>query len=355
MKKKEERVEERVEGNNSEALLEVLKKKYAKSNFSTASSIKSLDRFRSGIAGIDCLLGGGWPVGRVVELAGKESAGKSAISIRACLEEVEGGYTALYQDLEQTVTREYLEYMGVSGELGRRFICNVPTYGEEAVDIGLVAAADEGVRLIVTDSVPFMMPKTVLEKLEDDSAYNPSAMSQAAMFNRLKQNIVSGLTYSNSCWLFINQIRDNTNTMYGGVHAPGGHTLAHLYSIRLHITHTTIEAEKPGLIKSHIKSIKNKTFTPGLATEIPIYKGRVQLGQSLLIEGVKVGVIVKGGSWYSVENEFREESGIELSKLGQGEERAGRAIEESVGSYKVLYEEVLRRHIEKHSLKLGGD
>jgi len=224
MKKKEEKTEESI----SIGLLDILKNKYAKSNFSTANSIQSLQRFRSGIAGIDCLLGGGWPVGRVVELAGKESAGKSAISIRACLHEVENKYTALYQDLEQTVTREYLEYMGVSGEVAERFICNVPTYGEEAVDIGLVAAADETVRLIVTDSVPFMMPKTVLDKLGDDSAYNPSAMSQAAMFNRLKQNIVSGLTYSNSCWLFINQIRDNTNSVYGGVHSPGGHTLAHL-------------------------------------------------------------------------------------------------------------------------------
>lgn len=347
MKKKEE--------SSSEGLLNLLKSKYAKSNFSTANSIQSLERFSSGVVGIDCLLGGGWPVGRVVELAGKESAGKSAISLKACISEIESGYMALYQDLEQTVTKEYLEYMGVKGEAARRFICNVPTYGEEAVDIGLAAAADEGVRLIVTDSVPFMMPKTVLDKLEDDSAYNPSAMSQAAMFNRLKQNIVTGLTYSNSCWLFINQIRDNTNSIYGGVHSPGGHTLAHLYSIRMQITHTSLDADKPGLIKSHIKTTKNKTFTPGLNTEIPIYKGKVQVGQSLVIEGVKVGLVVKSGSWYSIENEFRERSGLELSKLGQGEEKAGKAVEEDLKAYGVLYQEIMKRHIDKYCLKLGGD
>jgi len=352
MKRKEEQI---VEETSSEMLLNILKKKYVKSNFSTANSIQTLERFSSGIAGIDCLLGGGWPQGRVVELAGKESAGKSAISIKSCLSEAEGGYTALYQDLEQTVTKEYLEYMGLKGNVATRFICNVPTYGEEAVDIGLAAAADESVRLIVTDSVPFIMPKTVLDKLEDDSSYNPSAMSQAAMFNRLKQNIVSSLSSSNSCWLFINQIRDNTNSIYGGVHSPGGHTLAHLYSIRMHITHTSLDADKPGLIKSHIKTIKNKTFTPGLSTEIPIYKGRVQVSHSLLIEALKVGLVMKAGSWYSLEDEFREKNKLQLSKLGQGEERASMSIEQSPDTYKLLYAEVLKRHIDKYSLKPGGD
>jgi recombination protein RecA len=332
------------------SLFEIMQKKHGDCAVVMGNNIPPIYRFSTGIAGLDVVTGGGWPKGRLVELAGKESMGKSAIMLMSCKHEVNQGYQAVYQDLEETLAKDHLINLESrnlqlfdGNNLGENLLVCKPVYGEDCVDVALTAA-NSGCRLIVTDSLPFMDPKAVVDKTQDDSNYNGPAMAQAAMFKRLKGKIVSGLTATDACWVLVNQVRDNIKSPHGGLDTPGGHTIKHLFSIEMMITQAIKENDKPGMIKSHLKVIKNKTFTPHLTTEIPIYKGVVQLGQSLVIEAVKVGLMQKAGSWMKFNEAYAGELGVEKINAGQGEEKAGEFLDSNPELYARIYKDVLTKN-----------
>lgn len=332
-----------------DTLFEKLSKKYG-NVFKKGSEIPLIERISTGIAGLDVLTGGGWPKGRLVEIAGKESMGKTAIMLQACKHEIAQGYKTVFEDLERTLAKDHLDNLEVThndlieaNRLAENLVVAYPNYGEEALDIALSAAA-EGVRLIVIDSLPLMIPKTVADKIDDDSEYNAPAMAQAAMFNRLKGKLINGIELSQSCLVFINQVRDKQNSPMGGVQTPGGHTIKHAFSIEIMITHAVKDTSKDGIIKSHLKTAKNKTHTAYLTTEIPINKGVVQLGQSLVIEAVKVGLMQKAGSWMKFNETYANQLGVEKINVGQGEEKAGEFLDSNPELYDRIYKDVLTKN-----------
>lgn len=337
-----------VEEDNS-TLFDKLSKKHG-TMFKKGSEIPLIERISTGIAGLDVLTGGGWPKGRLVEIAGMESMGKSAMMLQACKHEISLGYEPVFQDLERTLAKDHLDNLEVTNSylieangLAENLVVAYPNYGEEAIDIAL-SAAEMGSRLIVIDSLPLMIPKTVTDKIEDDSEYNAPAMALAGMFNRLKGKLINGIENSSACLVFINQVRDKVNSTFGGVHTPGGHTIKHAFSIEIMITHAIKDNDKPGVIKSHLKTIKNKTHTALLTTEIPINKGVVQLGQSLVIEAVKVGLINKAGAWFKFKEDYAKELGVESVNVGNGEEKAGKFLDSNPELYARIYKDVLTKN-----------
>jgi recombination protein RecA len=342
-------------------LYEKLKKRYGE-GVKKGSQIPLIERFSTGIAGLDVITGGGWPIGRICEIAGKESTGKTAIMLQCCKTEIEVGQEPLFVDLEGTLAKQHLSSLGgtvldleeTKDVLGveeiveaiglmNKLVIAYPSYGEEAIELAL-AGASEGARLTVIDSLPLMEPKVVMDKLQNDLGYKPPAMSISAMFNNLKSVIKTGLEAANATMVLINQVRDNVNSVYGGTHTPGGHAIKHLYSIQVQITHSTKDPDRPGVTRSHLKVEKNKTWTPYLTTEIPIVNGVVQLGQSLIFEAAKVSLVDKKGSWYKLNSEFAKEQALEVETIGQGEAGAGASLEEQKDLYKLLYKEVLKRN-----------
>jgi recombination protein RecA len=286
----------------SAELLKMLQKKY-KTGVYSHDSIPKLERVSSGVATLDRVLGGGLPLGRIIELFGPESVGKSSVCLAMAQAAVERGDSVLYQDLEKTVTSESLSMYGLDND---QFVITRPVYGEMAIDQA-VEAAELGCKLIIIDTVAMLLPKSVQDKFDNDSEARDVA-GPAGMINRLKNKITDHIEHNQAVLVFINQIRDNLNSPHGGVSTPGGHALKHMASIRVRLTHAVRSQNVAGRIMAQVKIEKNKTYTPGLQCEIPIVNGLVQRTESLVLTCVELGLIKKAGSWYN--------SAIDLAPFG---------------------------------------
>ena len=321
-----------------------------------AGAIPLTERIPTGIAGLDVVTGGGWPRGRVIEVFGPESMGKTAMMLQCCKQEIQAGNEPLFVDLERTLTLNHIDNQEKHSEriqkkeeaikaygLSENLTVGYPIYGEETIDL-VLKAVELGSTLQVVDSLALMFPKKVLDEIENNSEYNHPAMAIAAMFNRLSGKLLRGVEIAGSCVVFINQIRDKVNSMHGGTHTPGGHAVHHLFSVRVELTHSIKDKDKPGLIRTHIKVAKNKTHTAWLTTEIPILNGVVQLGRSLVFEAVKVGIIEKKGAWYKFSQEYLTLNNIEKENVGNGEEKAGEFLEANQELYSLVYKDVLLKN-----------
>lgn len=314
-------------------LLKLLQAKY-KTGLYTHDTIPSLERVSTGISTLDASLGGGLPLGRIIEIFGPESAGKSSICLTIAREAVRREETVLYVDLEKTISAESLEMYDLQTE---NFVVARPNYGEQAIDLAIDAAV-AGCQLIIVDTVAMLLPKSVQDKFESDSEARDVA-GPAAMINRLKNKITDHIEYNKSVLVFVNQIRDNLSNMHGGISTPGGHALKHMCSIRIRITHAVKKQDQPGRITSQVKIEKNKTFTPGLGCEIPIDSGLVQCTEALILAAVDLGLITKKGAWLYLD----PRSGIDLedSKLGQGITKASYFLDEHPNIKETLQNKVV--------------
>lgn len=298
-------------------LLAHLTKTY-KTNVYSHATLPRLKLVSTGLATLDLALGGGLALGRVAELFGPESVGKSTICLSMCRAALARGETALYIDLEKTVTQEAIRAHGLDDE---RFVVTRPTYGEQAVD-QIVDAIKLGAKLVVLDTVAMLMPKSVYEKIDADSEAR-DVSSTAGFLNRVKNKITDQVEFNQAAVVFVNQVRDNLNSQFGGVSTPGGHAIKHMYSQRIKITHAKKDERTPGRIVSQIKIEKNKCGTPYLGCEVPIVDGVAQRAECLILAGTQLGLVTKAGSWYY----FQPPDGSDKQKLGLGLVEAGNTLE----------------------------
>lgn len=310
---------------------EFLKKKY-KEAAKTGHEIPRIQRISSGIFGIDHLLGGGLPLGRIGEIFGIESGGKSTISLMMCRAVQRQGYDTALIDLERTLDEDLFKKVGVDPD---RFYHLWPQYGEEAIDMAL-DAAEGGAKLIIIDSLAMLSPKSSEEKIDKDSEARDFS-GLAGMLNRLKSKITKTIEKTQATLVFINQIRDKVNSMHGGIQAPGGHARSHMCSYRLQITHATKDNAKPGIITTHLTAIKNKTATPGISTSLVIERGVVDTAASLIEGAVTAGVLEKSGSWIKYGPELVQELGVTNPNMAQGAVKAGKLLLENPALYKTIY------------------
>lgn len=313
---------------NLEALLKEKYKTAAKSGH----DIPTISRISTGMLTLDMVLGGGLAQGRVLELFGIESGGKSCIALMMCKSFQEQGHETVLIDLERTLSKDLFDRVGVDPSM---FMHLNPNYGEEAIDMAL-DAAEAGAKLIIIDSLACLEPKAVQMKMEKDSEAQSMA-GLAALMNRLKGKITNGIENSRACLVFTNQIRDKMNSPYGGVQSPGGHAVRHMCSTRIQITHATKDPNKPGIITTHLVGLKNKTFTPGLTCSLVIENGIVNRAASLVEGATEAKLLVKSGSWIKYSEALGAELELEKLNIAQGAAKTGEVISENPALYKKLY------------------
>lgn len=294
-----------------QSVLDGLNKTYGTN---TVNKVKDLDnleveRFSSGSLQLDIALGGGFPRGRIIEVFGPESSGKTTITLHAIAEVQREGGTAAFIDAEQALDVSYAEALGIDVD---ELVLSQPDNGEQALEIADALARSGEVDLIIVDSVAALTPKSELEGEMGDAAVGKQAKLMAQAMRKL-----TPACKQNDCTIiFINQIRMKIGVMFGNPETtPGGNALKFACSVRLDVRKGS--AIKSGDVvvanKTKIKVIKNKVGVPHKVAQTQIVYGRGIVKESEILDlAVDFDIVDKKGSWYK----YGE------TKVGQGESNA---------------------------------
>jgi recombination protein RecA len=271
---------------------------------------QSVSVIPTGSISLDAALGvGGFPRGRVIEIFGPESSGKTTIALQVIAEAQAAGGTAAFVDAEHALDPAYARKLGVDID---NLLVSQPDYGEQALEITSALVSSGAIDVVVLDSVAALVPKAELEGEMGDSFMGLHArlMSQAL------RKITGAVSRANACMVFINQVREKIGVMFGNPETTtGGRALKFYSSVRIEVRR--ISALKDGDTvtgnRTRIKVVKNKVASPFREAEVDILYGEgVSREGDLLDLGVEQVIVEKSGSWFSFAGE----------RLGQGRETA---------------------------------
>jgi recombination protein RecA len=277
------------------------------------SMTRGISTIKTGALSLDLALGiGGVPRGRVVEIYGPESSGKSTLATHIVANCQKGGGVAAYIDAEHALDPSYAQKIGVNLD---DLMISQPDCGEDALNIAEMLARSNAVDLIIIDSVAALVPKSELEGEIGDSHVG----LQARMMSQALRKLTATLSRSNTCAVFINQIREKIGVMFGNPETTtGGRALKFYSSVRLDIRRVdSIKGPEDVVIGNRVKVkvVKNKMAPPFRIAEFDILfnEGISRMG-SIIDLGVEYGIVDKKGAWYSY-NEQRLGQGKEATRL----------------------------------------
>lgn len=290
--------------------IDAINKKFGKGSVANfEENIPDVEFIRSGSLGLDQALGGGYPKGRIIEIYGPESSGKSTLALHAIAEAHKAGGVVAYIDSEHAFDPKYAESLGV--DLSKEaFLFSQPSSGEEALEIAEMLIKTGKLDIVVIDSVAALTPKAELEGEMGDSKMG----LQARLMSQALRKITGSVSKTDTLVIFINQLREKIGVMFGNPETTtGGNALKFYASQRLDIRKVTINKDGEESISNtvKVKVIKNKVAPPFRTAIFNLVYGHgIDRIAEIITLGVDLGVIQKSGSWYSYDG----------SKLGQGAE-----------------------------------
>ncbi len=269
-----------------------------------------IETIPSGSLGLDIALGtGGLPRGRVVEIYGPESSGKTTLALHAIAEAQKRGGTCAFVDAEHALDPTYARKLGVNID---DLLISQPDAGEQALEIADTLVRSGAVDILVIDSVAALVPRAEL----DGEMGDVQPGSQARLMSQALRKLTASISRSNTMVVFINQIRMKIGVMYGSPETTsGGNALKFYASVRLDIRRIGAIKERDEVIgnQTRVKVVKNKLAPPFKQVEFDIMYGEgISKNGELIDLGVKAGVVEKSGAWFSYDSQ----------RIGQGRENA---------------------------------
>lgn len=310
--------------------IKIIQKQYGKGSIMKLGdrALTNVDTISSGSLLLDVALGvGGYPRGRVVEIYGPESSGKTTVALHAVAEAQKNGGRAAFIDAEHAIDPAYAKKLGVNVD---ELILSQPDSGEQALEIVEILVKSQAIDLIVVDSVAALVPQVELDGEMSDAQVG----AQARLMSKALRKITALLNKSVCTIIFINQLREKVGVIYGNPEVtPGGRALKFYSTIRLDVRRG--EAIKQGseivgnVVK--LKVVKNKVAPPFKVANVDLMYGLgISLEGEVIDLAAELEVIGKSGSWYDYNGE----------RLGQGKENVKKYFKENETIYKEVEQKV---------------
>ena len=303
-----------------EQVLSDIEKQFGKGSIMKLGDNKHLkvDVCSSGCLSLDIALGvGGYPRGRIIEIYGPESSGKTTFALQAIAEHQKAGGRAAFIDAEHALDPVYAERLGVDID---ELLLSQPDTGEQALEICDALVRSEAVSIIVIDSVAALVPQAEIDGEMGDSHVG----LQARLMSQALRKLSGTISKTNTTCIFINQLREKVGVMFGNPETtPGGRALKFYSSVRLDIRRNEQLKMGEGIVgnRTTVKVVKNKVAPPFRTATVDIMYGVGVSREGEIIDlAVEAGIIEKTGAWYSYQGE----------KLGQGKENVKLLLKENV-------------------------
>ncbi len=292
-------------------------------------NVEDVSVIPSGSIGLNLALGvGGYPRGRIIEIYGPESSGKTTLAIHAIAEAQKAGGIAAIIDAEHAFDRFYAEKLGVDID---NLLISQPDSGEQALEVADQLIRSSAIDIIVIDSVAALTPKA---ELEGDMGDNKVGL-QARLMSQALRKLTASINKTNTTCIFINQLREKIGVMFGSPETTtGGNALKFYASVRLDIRKSTPIKDGDNVLgnQTKVKVVKNKVAPPFRKAEFDIMFGEgISLAGEIIDLGVEAGVIKKAGAWFSYND----------TKLGQGRDAAKRLIQDNPELLEELQDKIM--------------